>query len=175
MTFRLPRLPGKAPSTIGSIWASLQLWWQRVVEQIEAQETKQDDTINRIRRLLSHTDPTTILSAVDNGATCTITVLDHTRIYADGTTLSIIGAAGVTGLASDTWYACYYDDPTLADTTPSFNFTTDIALAQAVVANGRHFCGLIKTPVAASGQTIESGGVYPAGAATVGGELRSLL
>jgi len=172
MAFRLPRLPATPPSH-----SQLQVWWQRVVERIEAQEAKQDELIseitaavNRIRRLMSHTLPTTILSAVDNGPSCTITVLDHTRVYGDATTLAITGS-GQAGLASGTWFACYYDDATLENTAPAFVFTTNLESAQAAVADGRHFCGLIKTPVAASGATIESGGAYPAGAATVGGEL----
>lgn len=164
MSFRLPRLPSTAPTH-----AQLQLWWQRVVETVEAQEALQDATIKRLRRVNSHTEPTTILSALDNGASCTITVLNHTRIYADATTLAITGSAQA-GLLNDTWYACYYDDETLEDTTPTFVFTTDLNIAQAVKADGRHFCGLIKTPAAASGQTIESGGAYPGGSAAIGGE-----
>jgi hypothetical protein len=173
MAFRLPRLQRDvaiADPKTGRPTALHQRWWQSLAETIETQETFQDSTINRIRRLLSHTTPTTILSATDNGASCTITVLDHTRVYADATTLAISGGA-TAGLASDTWYACYYDDETLADATPSFVFTTALETAQAAVAEGRHFCGLIRTPVAGSGQTVESGGAYPAGAANVGGEL----
>jgi hypothetical protein len=166
MGFRLPRLPGSQPP-----WKTFQLWWQRVIEAIETQEASQDATINRIRRIMSHTTPTTILSAIDNGTSCTATVLAHTRVYADATTLSIVQSSPYPGLTSDTWYACYYDDLTLADTTPAYVFTINVEDAQSATADGRHFCGLIKTPVAASGETIASGGSYPVGAAAVGGEL----
>lgn len=170
MAFRLPRLPGQTPTSLSAIWGQLQLWWQRLVEAIEAQETAQDATINRIRRLLSHTAPTTILSALDNGTSCTLTVLDHDRVYADATLVSITGSS-TPGLLNDTWYAGYYDDTTLSNTHPVFQFTTNFNVASAASADGRHFLGLIKTPAAHTGTTIASGGAYPVGAATVGGEL----
>jgi hypothetical protein len=145
--------------------------WQKMCETIEAQENTQDAIIARIRRINSHTIPTTILSATENGVSVTIEVLNHTRVYADGTTLAITGDATVgTGLLADTIYGCYYDDTTLADTTPAFVFTSTISDAQAAAAEGRHFCGCILTPSLASGDTIESGGAYPMGS-SVGGEL----
>lgn len=160
---RLPRLPGgAAPATIAAIWSQLQVWWQRLCEAIEAQETIQDATINRIRRILSHTEPTTILTAEDDGSDCTITIQDHVRIYGDGTTLSITGGV-FPGKLSNTWYACYYDDPTLAETAPTFVLTTDTGTAQPNIGDGRHFCGLILTPKSGTGTVIESGGSYPAG------------
>lgn len=136
--------------------------WQKTVETIE-------DTLNRIRRIGSHTVPTTMMSTTDNGATATIVVATHTRVYADGTSLEVTGTTR-TGLTSNTVYAVYYDDTTLAVTAPTYVFTTVIADAQANKAEGRHFCGVIKTPPAASGQTRMGGGVYAAGSA-VGGEL----
>jgi hypothetical protein len=172
VTFRLSRLPQgvQLVGKDGQPTRQFSLWWQRLVGNLEAQEAAQDAIINRIRRISSHTQPTTILSAEDNGADCSVTVLDHARIYADATTLAITGST-TTGLTSDMWYACYYDDTTLADTTPDFVFTTNVDEAQNAVADGRHFCGLVKTPVAASGETIESGGAYPMGAAAIGGEM----
>jgi hypothetical protein len=170
VTFRLPRLPGDIPSSLRVIWGRLQYYWQRLCEAIEAQEARQDETINRIRRLLSHTEPTSIIEAVDDGATCTVTLLPHTRVYADATTLAITGASE-SGLLSNTWYAAYYDDPTMADTSPDIIFTTDLEIAQAARADGRHFCGQFLTPEAGSGDTIESGGSYPGGGGTVGGEI----
>ena len=172
MAFRLPRLP-RGPIVSPKSGDPVQMftvYWQRFAEAIEAQEEAQDATINRMRRLMSHTAPTTILSAHDDGSSCTVTVLDHVRIYADATSLSITGGS-YPGLANDTWYACYYDDVTLQETAPDFVFTTDANEAQAAFADGRHFCGLIKTPVAGTGQTIESGGAYPVGSAAVAGEM----
>ena len=168
--FRLPRLPSAQPA-----WGSFQLWWQRVVEAIERQETAQDTTIKRIRRLISHTVPTTIIKATENGTSVTLQVLPHTRVYADGTEVSIEGSTPQSGFLPGTLYGCYYDDESLSDTSPMFIFTTSLEEAQAAKAEGRHWCGMIQTPALASGHVVESGGAYPGGAATIGGELRAAL
>jgi hypothetical protein len=144
------------------------LWWGSVKSAILAQESAQDETINRIRRMLSHTNPTTVITAQDDGANCTVTIADHVRVYADGTTLGITGGS-FPGKTSDVAYAVYYDDPTLAVTAPEFEFTTTIGDAQAAVADGRHFLGVIYTPAAGSGLSQAGGGAYPAGSAS-GGE-----
>lgn len=163
MAFELPRLPQTAPSH-----AELQVWWQQVVEAIEAQEALQDATIARIKRLNSHTDPTTILTATEDGVNATITVITHNRVYGDGTVLPVGASAPETGLACDTYYAVYYDDTTLADTSPDYQFTTVLKNAQASAAEGRHYCGTILTPSAGSGDVIESGGAYPVGNSVFG-------
>jgi hypothetical protein len=165
MAFRLPRLPSVQPA-----WSIFQLWWQRVVEQLEAQETAQDAVINRIRRLLSHTDPTSILTAADAGANSTITVANHVRVYADGTTVNITGIPPLTGLTSATSYGLYYDDLTLALTTPVVVATTTLKDSYAAAAEGRHFLGVIKTPTAGSGKSYVGGGAYPANS-SIGGEI----
>lgn len=179
MAFRLPRLPMAAivdPKT-GHPSQAFTVYWQRVIEGLEEQERRQDEiiarlneTINRIRRLLSHTEPTTILQAADDGATCTVTLLPHTRVYADGTTQAVAGDSE-SGIASNVWVAVYYDDVTMAEAAPAIVFTTDLEEAQAAKADGRHFCGQILTPEAGSGDTIESGGSYPGGSGSVGGEV----
>jgi hypothetical protein len=126
-------------------------------------------TINKISRINSHTNPTTILTATDNGLTATVTIASHTRVYGDGSTLSV--ASGMmSGLLSNTNYAFYYDDKSLANSKPTYIATTTIGMAQAVAADGRHFLGVIVTPAAGSGKTRTGGGVYPAGS-SVGGEI----
>lgn len=164
MAFRLPRLPAVEPP-----WSVFQLWWQKVIEAIERQEAGQDETIARIRRNFSNTDPTTIFTATENGVTATITIAAHARVYGDATRLDVAGTV-LAGLTCDTAYAVYYDDPTLEDATPSYVATTVLKDAQFTAADGRHFCGIIITPVAGSGTTREGGGVYPAGS-NVGGEI----
>lgn len=170
--FRLPRLPASQPA-----WKNQQLWWQRVVEQIEAQEARQDEiiaelkaTVDRLRRLLSYTNPTTILNATDDGSDCTITIAPHKRVYADSTDVDVNGGA-FPGLLPDTLYAVYYDDPDFAGGTPTYVVTTDLAEAQYNVDDTRHFCGIILTPVAGSGDSIDSGGSYPGGSGGVAGEV----
>jgi hypothetical protein len=116
----------------------------------------------------SHTVPTTILHAADVGADVTITIDAHTRVLGDATSLALTGGA-VTGLAFSTVYAGYYDDATLASTTPTYHFTTDLKTAQTVAAEGRFFLGIITTP-ANGAATVSGGGVYAAGS-NVGGEL----
>jgi hypothetical protein len=146
-----------------------QTYWDKICTAIEQQEGRQDETINRIRRLASHTVPTTIAHATDNGTSATIVVDPHTRVYADATALAVAGGSQA-GLLSDTFYAIYYDDVTLSNQTPTYHFTTDKMEAQTAAAEGRHFLGLIRTPVAGSGLTTDGGGVYAAGS-NVGGEL----
>jgi hypothetical protein len=144
-------------------------WWQNVVKTILEILTEQDTILKRIRRISSHTVPTTIMAALDTGTDCTITINAHTRVYADGTSLAVSGTVR-TGLLSGTSYGIYYDDVTLADATPTYVFTTVISDAQANVADGRHFCGVINTPPAGSGQNRLGGGAYAVGSA-IGGEL----
>lgn len=178
MAFKLPRLPAVQAS-----WSNLQVWWDKLCTKIEAQEGAQDDiiatlnatvatlnaTVSRLKRITSHTSPTTIVHATDTGTTSNIVIDNHTRVYGDGTTLSITGAT-ITGAPADTIVALYYDDTTLAVAAPTFHYTTTYPTAQAVAADGRHFMGFIKTPVAGSAATKDGGGVYPLGS-NVGGEL----
>lgn len=118
-------------------------------------------------RLTSYTAPTNVLTAADVGSDCTITVAAHTRIYPvqgaiDVPDVSIL-AGSVTGLAFSTLYYVYYDDTTLADTTPTYVATTNIATAQAGVAAGRHFVGEVTTPADGGGGTSGTGGGRPPG------------
>lgn len=87
------------------------------------------------------------LTATDAGTDATITVSAHTRVYGDGTTLAV-GGASLPGLAYSTGYYVYYDDPTRADTTPSFQTTT--SEATAAQTGDRHLVGYVLTPAAAA-------------------------
>lgn len=99
------------------------------------------------------------LGASDAGASATITISAHTRVYGDGTSLAITGAS-ITGLAYSTVYYVYYDDPTRADTTPSFLTTTsDTTAAQT---GDRHLVGRVTTPAAAAPPN-SGDGVQPPG------------
>lgn len=178
MAFKLPRIPAGGLTDVQE-----QTYWDKLCTAIEAQEDAQDTiiaqlqgvtteltaTVNRIRRLASHTVPTTIAHATDDGTTATIVVDAHTRVYADATTLAVAGGSQ-SGCTSDTFYAIYYDDTTLENPTPTYVFTTDKMEAQTASAEGRHFLGIVKTPAAGSGATIDGGGVYAAGS-NIGGEL----
>ena len=190
MSLKLPRLPQSQPE-----WGAFQVWWQQVVEVIEAQETIQDDLIQgladavadiatalsnagialdtataaarELARINSYTDPTNVLTAADVGSDATITIANHDRIYPvqgtiDVPDLAIIGGT-LTGRAFSTVYYVYYDDATLADTTPTYVSTTDAATAQVGAASGRHFVGVITTPTDGGGGTGGGGGSPPGG------------
>lgn len=174
--FSLPRLPQTPPTHL-----ELQVWWQQVVEAIEGQEAAQDAAIAAIQaaqatatgaaretaRINSYPDPTNNLAAEDAGTTATITVAPHTRVYPVQGSVDVpdvgILAGSVTGLGFETEYHVYYDDATLADTTPTFQATTDRATAQVGAATGRHFVGTITTPADGAGGTTGTGGFPPGG------------
>ena len=173
MAFALPRLPVSGASA-----AEMQIWWQQVVEAIEAQENSQNtliadlaatqaDLTNAIRdiaRLSSYTAPTNVLTAADVGTDCTVTIAAHTRIYPGSFVADLaVGGGSVTGLSFSTAYYIYYDDTTLAVTAPAYQATTNAATAQVGAADGRHFVGVVTTPADGGGATGGSGGFPPGG------------
>lgn len=111
--------------------------------------------------LNSYTVPSAVLSASDAGASATITVAPHTRVYGDGSSVVIAAGDVFTGLAYSTAYAVYYDDLTLSTATPSYVLTSAIAAAQFDPVTGRHKVGSINTP--ASGGSGTTGGGSPPG------------
>jgi hypothetical protein len=104
--------------------------------------------------------PADVLSASDAGTDASIVVADHVRLYGDATRLSVIGAT-ITGLTYATDYGVYYDDPTCADTTPTYAATATLSNSLNNYASGRHFVGIITTPASGGGST--SGGSVPQG------------
>jgi hypothetical protein len=188
-TFELPRLPQTAPSH-----AELQVWWQQVVEAIEAEfgslsvataaataaanaataaataQTAATDAARELARLNSYPDPTNVLTAADVGADATITIAAHNRIYPvqgsiDVPDLAVAGGT-ITGRAFSTQYSVYYDDTTLADTTPTYQAVLTAsahATSQPGAAAGRHFVGVITTPADGAGGTGGTGGGPPGG------------
>jgi len=108
-----------------------------------------------------------IVSASDAGASATVTIASHTRVYPveggiDVPDVSISGGS-ITGLAYSTTYFVYYDDTTLASTAPTFLATTSSATAQVGAAPGRHFVGYVTTPASGGGSTSGGGGAPPGG------------
>lgn len=173
MTFRLPRLPAQPTSH-----STLQLYWQRLVEAIEAQEAAQNQVIADLTQAVadiqtarkqdarhaSYPSPTNVLTATDAGTNATIAIAAHTRVYPGGVVSNVsIGAASLTGLAYSTRYYVYYDDATMASTTPTFLTTTTAATAQVGAGTSRHFVGEITTPASGAGSTTGSGGAPPGG------------
>lgn len=172
-----------------------QLIWQQTMERIEeaitdlatqlaliqaaqaAADAAQEDATEAAReaaRVNSYTDPTNVLSSTDLGGStgARITVAGHDRIYPvqgtiDVPDITIVGAdVGGEPFSYATQYSVYYDDTTLADTTPAFVAvvtSTNHADAQVGAAAGRHFVGVITTDTDGGGGTSGSGGSPPGG------------
>lgn len=154
---------------------AFQQWWQQIALALVTVINDQADQIAEIQEVLgltkrnsSYTSPTAVLNATDAGATASIQVINHTRIYGDATEVSITGAI-LTGLVHDTTYVVYYDDTTLAATAPTFHASTTIEDGYNGAADGRHTLGVITTP-AIGGAAIPGGGAYAPGV-TIGGEI----
>lgn len=94
MSFRLPRLPASQPA-----WGLMQLWWQRVVEQIEAQETRQDDAITAIQAAQAAADAANAAAAAAN--TAALTAQAAADESASASSLSNSYVTGLTITAAD--------------------------------------------------------------------------
>lgn len=111
---------------------------------------------------LANSFPTGLtISAIDAGTDASITISLHDRVYATEpqTTVSV-NAGSVTGLAYDTVYYIYYDQPSRAGGTVTYIATTD-ANAVAQIGN-RHSVGRAKTPLG-GGAPANGEGVSPPG------------
>lgn len=115
----------------------------------KASETKAQQDITN-----SYTEPTSVLTANSSGG---IQIIAHTRVYGDGTRVSVNGGA-ISGFQSGDYVSVYYDDAARVGGTVSYQGTTN-AIAQA---GARHSVGQILIP--AAGQTPSTGGgVSPPG------------
>lgn len=86
------------------------------------------------------------MTATDAGADATITISGHTRIYGDGTSVSVTGGS-VTGLAYSTGYYVYYDQASRLGGAVTYVATT--SAATAAQTGDRHSLGAVTTPAAA--------------------------
>lgn len=177
MVLDLPKLPAGQPiaDANGMPTMAFTVYWQQIIDAIEAHEVAQDQILADLQRTqadlaaaitsinigLSFTIPSLVVSAVDDGGgTADITIAAHTRRYGDGTGLLVAGGSFL-NKNLNTEYGIYYTDLTMANTTPIYKITTNLALAQNNYADGRHFVATIKTP--AAGQPASSGGTVPPG------------
>jgi hypothetical protein len=85
------------------------------------------------------------ITATDSGSNCTITISAHTRVYGDGTSVSVNGGS-VTGLAYSTQYYMYYDQPSRLGGAVSYAATT--VKLDAAQTGDRHLVGTVTTPAA---------------------------
>ena len=103
------------------------------------------------------------LTATDAGTDATVNISAHTRIYGDGSSVSV-SAGSITGLAYSTDYWVFYDDPTRAGGAVTYQHSTDPA--DAVQTGDRHSVGAVTTPAAAAPdnngkEVLPAGVVYP--------------
>jgi len=83
--------------------------------------------------------------ASDAGASASISISAHTRLYGDGVSVSVAGGS-VAGLAYSTTYYIYYDQPSRAGGAVTYVVTTNQLTA---AQNGdRHLVGSATTPIA---------------------------
>lgn len=88
------------------------------------------------------------MTATDAGANATITISGHTRVYGDGTSVSVTGGT-VTGLLYSTTYYVYYDQPSRAGGAVTYAATTN--QATGAQTGDRHALGAVSTPAALGG------------------------
>lgn len=182
MAFELPRLP-----PLGLSEDELQVYWQLLVEKVEEQVTSLTAAIadiaaaqadataaaadataaaRELARINSYPNPTDVLSAADVGASVTVTMAAHTRVYPVQGSIDVpdkaLNLRTKTGLSFSTKYWIYYDDTTLNDATPTLQATTSVDEAQVGAAAGRHVVGVITTPADGGGST-SGGGYLPPG------------
>lgn len=87
------------------------------------------------------------ITATDAGANATITISSHNRVYAtDPTTTVAVNGGVITGLAYDTVYFIYYDQPSRLGGAVTYVATTNQSLVAQI--NDRHSVGIVTTPLA---------------------------
>lgn len=91
------------------------------------------------------------LQGFDDTISAAISIPTHTRVYGDGTSVSVT-ADTIFGLAFSTTYYVYYDDPTRAGGGVTYNATT--SQTTAAQTGDRHLVGQVDTP-ASGGATID--------------------
>lgn len=176
MPIELPKLRRDVPITEGD-YPSLTFHqqMQEIIENIQTSFNELESFVTDLRiaqeqaeaaareaaRVNSYPAPTNVLTAADVGATVTITVAAHTRIYPiqgayDVPDVTINGGT-ITDLSFSTTYWVYYDDETLENNSPTFVATSVINDAQVGAYPGRHLVGFITTPANGAGGTSGTG------------------
>jgi 4-hydroxyphenylpyruvate dioxygenase-like putative hemolysin len=90
------------------------------------------------------------ITATDAGANVTIAMSAHSRVYGDGTTVSV-NAGNVTGLAYSTSFWIFYDQVSRLGGAVTYQASTSIQ--GNGTAPDRHFIGAVLTPAAAAPPT----------------------
>jgi len=90
------------------------------------------------------------LTGSDAGSNATVTISAHTRVYGDGTSVSVNGGS-VTALAYSTLYYIYYDQASRAGGAVTYAATT--SQTTAAQTGNRHLVGSVTTPAALAANT----------------------
>ena len=85
------------------------------------------------------------VTATDAGASATVSISAHTRIYADGTSVAV-NAGSVTALTYSTKFYVYYDQVSRLGGAVTYAVTTSPTTAAQL--GSRHVVGSVTTPVA---------------------------
>lgn len=93
------------------------------------------------------------ITGTDAGSDATVSITAHSRIYGDGTSVSV-NSGTVTGLSYSTQYYIYYVDPSRSGGSVTYLATT--VAATAVQTGDTHFVGVVTTPAAAAPDTTGS-------------------
>lgn len=113
-----------------------------------------------------------LLSAADAGANATVTVANHVRHYADGTSANVTGGT-VTGQPYSTQVFIYYDQASLLGGVVAYAATTTGPTALTTAAAGahpdRHYVGSVVTPAALGAPVDGAGAIPPIFDAPIGG------
>ena len=94
--------------------------------------------------------PDNVLSATDAGASATINVAAHSRVYGNGDTVSV-NLGSITGLTHSTTYYVIYDQASRAGGAVTYQAIT--VQADAAQTGDRHSVGTVTTPAAAAPDT----------------------
>jgi hypothetical protein len=105
---------------------------------ITSVQTTQQTQLAMTNLATSHTSPAAVITTSSTGSVGTITIAAHSRVYADGTTVSVSGGS-ITGLGVPATYYIYYDDAARAGGSVTYQTTTNPSTASQT--GNRHYVG----------------------------------
>ncbi len=106
-----------------------------------------------------------LITSVDAGSDASIVIADHERRYTGQSAPVAIDGATITGLAYDTPYWIYYDDPDRTGGAVTYGAVTGGASGAVTTADdpGRHFIGYVLSASSGGGDIVGDPGGLPIG------------
>lgn len=167
MALKLPRFLRELAivTNEGTPTTAFHQWWEAVLRQVEQSINAIQDALDAagiaqaaaataqtaanqataIAKLTNSGITGLTFTATDAGSSVTISISAHTRVYGDGTSVSVNGGS-FTGQAYNTTYFVFYNDPAFAGGAVTYQITT--TAANAAQTGTRHLVGSITTPAA---------------------------